>query len=318
MSKTWADIILSQSSAAEIWQAIMDHLLEKAKIISSPAMFHAETVTPDRLLSEMAWELWNAFPSCAKKTSDNLIEWTDDTVSGGKAVLVLDALSLRELFVIKESASERKINITNLSVTASECPSSTGEFAKALGLSGRSVLANDGKSSSFKPFNANCYTDVCQIAFEDCSIPTVKNLFIWHSWLDDLIHQSSTPDMLEKKVSQILQSDGFWSFINNLRQGRRLLITSDHGYAIGRNFSSQIDDARATEVLRKHFGAKRYNTTLPAETINTIPPVTMTHNNQVVVIGQNKWKVPGGYPNICHGGMSLLESLVPWIELEAA
>jgi hypothetical protein len=44
---------------------------------------------------------------------------------------------------------ERKINITNLSVTASECPSSTGEFAKALGLSGRSALANDGKRPVF-------------------------------------------------------------------------------------------------------------------------------------------------------------------------
>jgi hypothetical protein len=41
------------------------------------------------------------------------------------------------------------------------------------------------------------------------------------------------------------------------------------------------------------------------------------NNNNAVVIGQNKWKVPGGYPNICHGGMSLLEALVPWIELEA-
>jgi len=318
MSNIWVDMILSQNSAAEIWQTIMDHLLEKSKNTSSPVMLHTETVIPDRLLSETAWELWNDFPNHAKKTSNSLIEWTNDTISGGKAVLVLDALSLRELFVIKESALERKVNITNLSITASECPSSTGEFAKALGLSGRSALANDGKGLSFWPFDANCYTDVFKTPFEDCSFPAAKNLFIWHSWLDDLIHLSSAPDVLEKKVSQTLQSDGFWSFINSLRQGRRLLITSDHGYAIGRGFSSQIDDARATEVLRKHFGAKRYNTTLHAEVINTIPPVTMIHNNQEIIIGQNKWKVPSGYPNICHGGMSLLESLVPWIELEAA
>jgi len=317
MSSTWLDIILSQNSATEIWQSIIDNLLEKAKIISSPSTLHAETVVPDRLLSETAWELWNAFPSDVKKTSNTLFEWTNDSVSGGKAVLVLDALSLRELFILKEAAMARNIKITNLSVTATECPSSTGEFAKALGVSGRSSIANNNKGTSFKPFNANCYTDVCQIAFEDCTIPTTPNVFIWHSWLDDLIHQASMPDVLGKKVSQTLQSDGFWSFIDNLRQGRRLLITSDHGYALGRNFSSQIDDPQVTEILRKQFGAKRYSTLLPGEIINTIPPVTMIHNNQIVIIGQNKWKVQGGYPNICHGGMSLLEALVPWIELES-
>jgi len=316
MSSIWTDIILSQNSASEIWQSIMNNLLEKAKTLSSPSILHAETVVPDRLLAEAAWELWNAFPGAAKRTSDTLIEWTNDTVSGGKAVLVLDALSLRELFILKEAAMARNINMTNLFVTAAECPSSTDEFAKALGASGRGSIANNSKGTSFKPFNANCYTDVCRIAFEDCAIPAVPNVFIWHSWLDDLIHQTSMPDILEKKVSQTLQSDGFWSFIDNMRQGRRLLITSDHGYAMGRNFSSQIDDLHATEILRKQFGAKRYSALLPGEIINTIPPVTMIHNNHIVIIGQNKWKVQGGYPNICHGGMSLLEALVPWIELE--
>jgi len=317
VSITWNDIIISKETPAETWQAIMEQLLEKAKTISSPATLHAETVIPDRLLSETAWELWGAFPTNAKKTSSKLIEWTNDTVSGGKAVLIIDALSLRELFVIKEIAAERNINITNIELAAAECPSSTGEFAKALGAAGRSSIANDGKTSSFKPFNSNCYTNVFNVAFEDCNVPATPNVFIWHSWLDDLIHNTTLPDVLEKNILRTLKEDGFWSFVDNLRQGRPLLITSDHGYAISRNFSSQIDDEQATKILREKFGAKRYSTATLGEIINTIPPVVMTHNNQMTVIGQNKWKVQGGYPNICHGGMSLLEALVPWIELEA-
>ena len=318
MSSTWENIILSDNSSSEIWHAIIIHLLERAKIINSPLTLHAETVVPDRLLSETAWELWKTFTKDVKKTSDNLIEWTGNS-SSSKAVLILDALSLRELFVIKETAAYRNINITNLSITAAECPSSTGEFAKALGSPARSSLANDGKSAAFKPFNSNCYTHVYNFPFEDCTVPVAKNIFIWHSWLDDLIHESSTPDALEKRVSATLQNDGFWSFVNNLRQGRRLVITSDHGYAISRNFSSNIDDTRTTEILRKSFGAKRY-AKIPDEPINTILPITINNetNNHIVVIGQNKWKVPGGYPQICHGGMSLLESLVPWIEMEAS
>jgi len=317
MDNAWDKIILSESSSYEIWQAILTHLLERVKIINSPVILNAETVVPDRLLSETAWELWNTFTKDVKKTSENLIEWTNNSTAS-KAVLVLDALSLRELFVIKETAELKNINVTNLFITAAECPSSTTEFAKALGVPGRSSISHNGKSASFKPFNSDCYTDVYGVPFEDCGVPTDKNVFIWHSWLDDLIHQSSTPDVLEKKSSQTLQSDGFWAFINNLRQGRKLVITSDHGYAVSRNFSSNIDDARTTEVLRKSFGAKRY-ANKPEEPINTILPITINNaNNQVVIIGQNKWKVPGGYPQICHGGMSLLESLVPWIELESA
>ena len=317
MANIWDEIILSDNSSSEIWQAIITHLLERAKIINSPLTLHAETVVPDRLLSETAWELWNTFTKDVKKTSESLIEWTNNS-SASKAVLILDALSLRELFIIKETAEAKNINIANLSITAAECPSSTGEFAKALGVHGRSSISNNGKSTSFKPFDSACYTDVYSVPFEDCNVPTDRNVFIWHSWLDDLIHQSSTPDVLEKKASQTLQSDGFWSFINNLRQGRKLVITSDHGYAVSRNFSSNIDDARTTEVLRNTFKAKRY-AHIPDEPINTILPITINNsNNQIVIIGQNKWKVPGGYPQICHGGMSLLESLVPWIELEAA
>ncbi len=45
-----------------------------------------------------------------------------------------------------------------------------------------------------------------------------------------------------------------------------------------------------------------------------MPPIVMTHNKQHVVMGQWKWKVQGGFPHICHGGMSLLEVAVPWIE----
>ncbi len=31
-------------------------------------------------------------------------------------------------------------------------------------------------------------------------------------------------------------------------------------------------------------------------------------------MGQRKWTVQGGFPFLCHGGMSLLEVAVPFIE----
>jgi hypothetical protein len=48
-----------------------------------------------------------------------------------------------------------------------------------------------------------------------------------------------------------------------------------------------------------------------------MPPIVMTVNGQHVVMGQKKWKVQGAFPDVCHGGMSLMEVAVPYMELPA-
>ena len=48
-----------------------------------------------------------------------------------------------------------------------------------------------------------------------------------------------------------------------------------------------------------------------------MPPIVMTKNDQHMVVGQRKWKAQSGFPHICHGGMSLLEAVVPYMELSA-
>ena len=38
--------------------------------------------------------------------------------------------------------------------------------------------------------------------------------------------------------------------------------------------------------------------------------------NYSLALGRRKWKCQGGYPTLTHGGLSLLETLSPFIELE--
>jgi hypothetical protein len=318
MNRNWPDTILADTSPTEIWADIFSIMKEKALSTSSPATLHAETVEPDRLLSEAAWELWKSFPQAAEKTSSRLASWTtDNNAAGGKAVLILDALSLRELFVIVEAAKKRDIAISHVAITGSECPSTTDEFAHSLGAPSRASLSDDKKGADFVPFYRNCYTDVCNTPFEDTHIPPSPNLFIWHAWLDDLIHLNSLPDILESIVSKTLQGDGFWNFINKLRKGRKLVISSDHGYAVSKNFSTEVQDASAVHFLKMNFGAARFCKAQGEWPIRTVPPIGLIINGQRVITGQKKWKIQGGFPHICHGGLTLLETLVPWIEMEA-
>ena len=210
MNADWPRIILESQSPGVVWAEIFSNLLTLAEQSSSPIALHDATVVPDRLLTEAAWELWEDFPDYAVRTSTTLKEWA--TKDSSKAVLILDALSLRELPILLGGAQARNIQPIQTRVTGSECPSTTDQFALALDLPSRSALSNNGKPGTFKLFEGDCYTDVVSLPFADCTVPPTPNVVIWHCWLDDLIHlQKKNPDQITSIATDTLQGNGFWS-----------------------------------------------------------------------------------------------------------
>ena len=321
MSTTWnwTSTILETTSPTEAWQAIFDRLLAIAKATTSPVDLHNQTKTPDRLVAESAWELWEAYSDAAPRTSQELITWWfQSSGSAGKAVLILDALSLRELPAILAAAEARGIQPTSVRAAGSEAPSTTNQFAKTLGAGTRAGLKNNTQPSGFALSTDGVYTDVVSYPFQDClgSVPNDKNVVLWHTWLDDLIHvQKKLPDQIYKTAQTELQGDGFWAFVDRLRQGRELVITSDHGYAVGKLFTTQERDDTVVQALRETFGASRYESDSNAWPHRLMPPIVTTQNGHHIVMGQRKWKVHGGFPHVDHGGLTLLEIAVPFIEI---
>jgi hypothetical protein len=314
---SWIDIILDVPSPTDAWEAIFEQLQDIAMSCSSPVDLHNKTVAPDRLLAEAAWELWESYPDAAPRTSSQLQEWCSAPSSTGRAVLVLDALSLREMPWLLGGAQTRSIHPIYVRVTGAESPSDTNQFARALGLPSRSSLSGNNAPGKFDLFPNKGYTDVIGVPFEDSigGIPHESNVFVWHTWLDDLIHvHKKLPDQIYKAAYATLQDDGFWRFVDRLRQGRKLIITSDHGYAVSKLFSSEEMDQDAIEELRETFGAARYRKAESLWQSRFMPPIVVSHNQHYVVMGQRKWKVHGGFPHVCHGGLSLLEVAVPFIE----
>lgn len=312
----WSSTIFDSPTPKAAWEGIFSLLLEAISDTSSPQTIHDRTVLPDRLLAESAWNLWEAYQESAPLTAHELKSWWSGVAVGGRAVLVLDALSLRELPFLLGSAEHRGIKPLSVRLTGSELPTDTDHFARALGAASRSQLQHDGKSGNFAFTGDDTLTEVLSLPFEDCvgSIPPRPNLFIWHTWLDDLIHhQRLLPDQISRQAEERLQSDGFWKLVNHLRRGRRLIITSDHGYANSGIFSTELSDPEHMALLRETFGASRVKEAedLP---VPFFPPMTVRRGKHLVVTGQRKWKVQGGYPKLCHGGASLLEAAVPFIE----
>lgn len=312
----WVQIILSGASPQETWKAILGKLKDIAIQSQSPEELYRQAVPADRLLAEGAWELWRDFQTTAPRTALALCDWWSRSSTSGRAVLILDALSLREMGVLISAAAARGIIPVRVDVTAAEIPSDTDQFARALGAASRAGLAGNKPPSGFS-LSRPIFTDVLKIPFEDClgSVPYDPNVVLWHTWLDDLVHlYDKSPEQIFKLAAAAFRDDSFWKFVDRMRQGRRLVITADHGYAVSKLFATE-DATDVVEALRETFGASRYQTASDVWAHRFMPPLVATINGYHVVIGPRKWKVQGGFPHVCHGGMSLFEVAVPFIEL---
>ncbi len=317
----WLSWLFSSASASEAWQTLFARLAELATAVPTPAALQKQIALGDRLLAECAWELWSAYAheNDFPRTSRALQAWWHTPSTWGKAALILDAFSVQELPALLAGAKARSVENVTVQVTGSEVPSETDQFAQALGVPSRSSLANNHAPGGFVLDRDHTYTDVFNLPFEDCviSIPNEKQLVIWHSWLDDQIHvYHKSPNHIAQLATKTLQRDGFWAFVDRLRQGRELIITSDHGYAVSKRFTNEQDSA-AIEALRNVFGASRCKPAAESWSHVFMPPLVVTTNKHHVVIGPRKWKVQGGFPHLCHGGLSLCEVAVPYVKLPA-
>ena len=324
---SWHDMIMSNKDAGAIWASIFDRLKALALDAADPSTLVRDTSIPDRLLAEAAWELWQAFPTSAPRVISALMEFWKSSTTTGTAILILDALSLRELPLIVNAGRARGTEPTRIEVRGSEVPTETDQFAAALGLPGRSKLYNNQAPASFVFGGADTYSDVLDAPFADCVsiVPTKPRVFLWHKWPDEpLIHLHEDKPDGDKVVSQAtkkeLTSDGFWALVNRMRQGRKLIITGDHGYATRRGFATEIADDDTKKLLREHFGQKRSTKIDPQRPWphRHVPPLVIENNGHLVVMGQRWWAAAGGYPYLCHRGLTLLEAAVPVIEYPSA
>ncbi len=317
---------LTTSSPDDAWQCIVKNAMEIVSKPLDPKKAVPEVTRRDReigafdhLLATSSWDLWQAFSTSVERTSTRLIRWWNEPYSA-KAVLILDGLSLRELPWLLQGAKEHGFEVTEASANASELPGETNEFARALGFSSRSQLQNNGGGQAHKlqPTRTECV----DMPWKDCAglIDTSKNWIFWHHWPDSKLHDGAGAGQglgpLTRDAVDQMTGDDFWSFVERLATGRRLAITSDHGYAATGLFTDA--DRDVSPFLKKTFASGRGKSG-SFDAGPFVPPVALQvdspHGPHLLAVGRWKWKSQGGYPTLTHGGLSLLEVLSPFVEL---
>ena len=317
---------LTKGSATDAWGVIVKTAMEISSKPLAVGNAPSEVIKRDReigaldnFLSASGWDLWNSFGDSVERTSDRLARWWAEPFSA-KAALILDGLSLRELPWLLQGAKERGFKLHEVSANASELPGETNEFARALGLGSRSQLQNNGGGLAHRLQPAQ--TESLDMPWKDCQglVNGAPNWVFWHHWPDSKIHDAAVAgqglDTLTKDAADQLTSDDFWSFVERLATGRRLVITSDHGYAATGYFPDAEGDVG--QHLKKTFSSSRSIAGL-GEAGPFVPPVALQlnspHGAHLLALGRRKWKSQGGYPTLTHGGLSLLEVLSPFVEL---
>jgi hypothetical protein len=317
---------LTKGSAADAWGVIVKSAIEIASKPLATGNAPSEVIKRDReigaldnFLSASGWDLWQSFSVAVERTSDRLTRWWAEPYSA-KAVLVLDGLSLRELPWLLQGAKERGFTLHEVSANASELPGETNEFARALGFGSRSQLQNNGGGLAHRLQPAQ--TESVDMPWKDCEglVNGAPNWVFWHHWPDSKIHDVAGAgqglDTLTKDAADQLTSDDFWAFVERLATGRRLVITSDHGYAATGYFPDA--EGEVGQYLKRTFSSGR-STSGAGEAGPFVPPVAMQlnspHGAHLLALGRRKWRSQGGYPTLTHGGLSLLEVLSPFVEL---
>jgi len=314
----------------EAWQVIFEKLWE---IFSAPLTAqHAEQEVAERerkvseielMLSSSAWELWREFESSVPRTAQSVIEFWN-SATAGKAVLILDGLSLRESPWLLQEAKRRGYHIQQGGARGSEIPSDTTPFAKALGFGLRSSIENNGAGVAHLLPGAR--TESLNAAWDYCLdwIASAPAIVLWHHWPDERIHQLAEPgdgfQKLCREAAQQLTSDSFWRMVEHMATGRRLIITSDHGYAASGMFTDVTNKYQAT-WLKENFGSSR-SASGAGTAQHWSPPISLclqtANGTNQFALGRRKWRSAGGYPTLAHGGLSLLEVAVPFIEISKA
>ena len=316
---------LLMGASNEAWDAIRADLKEIccAPIAGNPVeeiVRREKQCEPLELaLSGGSWSLWNSFFDDIPAASQQLIDWWSSG-HGGKAVLILDGLSIRELPILLAEAEARGFNINESELLGSELPAETNAFAKALGFSHRGSLDNNGAGGSHRLSGA--YTVSNDLPWKDVaeSIPAESKIVAWHEWPDNRVHDYSDQGegirkLLPELVDQ-LRSDDFWALATKLCQGRELVITSDHGYANTGAFRDA--DAEEKAFFKDNFGGYRYKQT-ELSSQEWLPPLALTLDcptgRYSLALGRTKWAVQGGNRTLSHGGLSLFETFVPYLRL---
>lgn len=243
------------------------------------------------------------------------------------ALVVFDGLSIREIPMILNLADKSGFKVSMTGTSQAAIPSETMDFIKRelpcgriapSQLQTRKELKEKGivmiySGDITQPLSPVCVPRTGRGEYEE------SPLLVWSSFPDVTYKDSGAKFENHFENIHTLFETAWMNIVQSIKGEKRIIITSDHGYIF---FGTGMDFPRSQPELRNlnaYFGNNR-NISLGE---NPKPPEsddiwTDTSRNVALVKGRVRTRSTGEAASKLyrHGGLSLMEMITPWIELE--
>ncbi|HZX15018.1 MAG TPA: hypothetical protein VFF49_11540 [Thermodesulfobacteriota bacterium] len=271
----------------------------------------------EEIIAQAAYRLYDEFLE-EPRQGRNILGFIENDESS--ALVIFDGLSLREIPVLLNLAQKSNFIVQEVGVSYSALPTETISYIEQrlkLGSVAPSQLPRRREIKE-KGISAYYYDSQSQRHLLD---PDARKLFLWSAFPDNTYSDSGARFAEHFEQIHTLLETAWLNTVQQIPRGRRILITSDHGYVY---LGAGLTFARSNSELRplsEYLGGERHrDLTEEGNQPPEHPDLAVYPNHKVAVLrGRIQTHPPGKSATRLykHGGLSIMEMLVPWIVLEA-
>lgn len=272
----------------------------------------------EELISAGALEVWNELQADSQR-SPTIKSWLglDGQLppTDARAAVVFDGMSLREIPLLLQMAEASGLKIKSRPAIATCLPTETMHFVEERVLGARigpSQLRGRGELATK---NAEAfYLDQPNSRH---NFPEGRNLLIWSTYPDRLFfNDEARTEALFGTFHRDYIPTSWKCTVQALPRGIPIVITSDHLYIF---FGGSLDSTRSSDAP-DILGQSRMKEFADHEVLPAWHPdlQVLPHTRTAMLRGRLRTRPQGTSSRKLyqHGGFSLMEVLVPWIELE--
>ena len=241
-----------------------------------------------------------------------------EKVTPETAIVIFDGASIREIPLFLKKAGQSGFRVLERSVSYAALPSNTIDFIGQR-LLGKAVTPKSlPRRKELKEQNIKAFYFHDAISTNHIICKSTEQLILWSSF-PDVTYQDSEARFARHFAEMQQLYDAAWkNTVMQIPRDRRIVITSDHGYIF---FGAGFDSTRpntACELLNQN----RSRVFGPDEELlddSHAGDLQIFPDRRLAMVRgriKNRPKGPAANRVYRHGGLSLMEMLVPWITLE--
>ena len=232
------------------------------------------------------------------------------------AAVVFDGLSVREVPVLLDLAEQSGLAVQEVSLSLAAVPSETVCFVEQrLGLpsvspsgipSRRELRDADIKAYYFGHVSHRAQLD-----------GNAKGLLLWSAFPDYTYKDSGARFAKHFEEMHNLLQTVWMNTVQQVPAGRKIVVTSDHGYVFFGPGCSASRTRKSVQALTQWFGGERSGGVGGAKGGPPDDDSVLVHAGTAMIRGRVQTHPPGPSSNKLykHGGLSIMEMVTPWIVL---